>query len=48
MFVVFDVADDGQTADVSEMSFTLVSAFVNTKTVTEKLQIHVFFPVKIF
>jgi hypothetical protein len=31
MFVVFDVTADGQTADVSEMSFTLVSAFLNDK-----------------
>jgi hypothetical protein len=42
MFVVFDVTVDGQTEDVSEMSFSPFFAFGNerdVKTSTEKLQI---------
>jgi hypothetical protein len=31
MFVVFDVAVDGQTAHVSEMSFSLFFTFLNEK-----------------
>jgi len=31
MFVVFDVNVDGQTADVSEMSFCLFFTFLNEK-----------------
>jgi hypothetical protein len=46
MFVVFDVTVDGQTADVSKMSFSLVSTFLNekvVKAVTETSDSRLFF-----
>ena len=45
MFVVFDVNVDGQTADVSEMSFCLFFTTLNEKDAKTAENLHVLYPV---